>query len=133
MRRSLLQSAGATCDIFCKIVRGELPCRKRYEDDHVLAFDDLHPVAPVHILVVPKRHLVSTNDLLTPRGTDCKGPTDEQVVGMLFSAGARIAREVGVADTGYRLVVNCGRDAQQSVPHLHVHLIAGRRLSWPPG
>ena len=116
-------------DLFCKIVSGELPCTKRYEDADVLAFDDLHPVAPVHILIVPKHHMGSMQDLADPSDA----VKDELVVGKLFTAAAKLALELGLHTTGYRVVSNIGKDAGQSVPHLHVHLIGGRPLRWPPG
>jgi len=111
-----------TC-IFCRIVRGEAPARIVYQDEDVTAFHDLHPRAPVHILIVPNRHIV---------GVAGVEPEDGALLGKLFLVARRVAEEEGVVD-GYRLVVNNGRRAGQSVFHLHVHLLGGRPLSWPPG
>jgi len=111
-----------TC-IFCRIVRGEAPARIVYQDEDVTAFHDLHPRAPVHILIVPNRHIV---------GVAGVKPEDGALLGKLFLVARRVAEEEGVVD-GYRLVVNNGRRAGQSVFHLHVHLLGGRPLSWPPG
>ena len=109
--------------IFCRIVAGEIG-QKIFEDDLVVAFDDLNPQAPTHILIVPKEHLVSINDL---------GESNENVAGRLLTTAARLARDKQVHDQGYRLVVNTGAPAGQSVFHLHVHLLSGRRFGWPPG
>lgn len=110
--------------IFGKIIRGEIPADKVYETDDVLAFRDINPTAPVHVLVIPKRHI--TNAGAAEAG-------DEQLIGDLVLAATEVARLEGVAETGYRLVMNVGLDGGESVPHLHVHVIGGRRLSWPPG
>ena len=109
---------------FCKIVAGELPARMVYEDERVAAFHDINPVAPLHILVVPRRHIATTNEL---------DEHDEALMGHLLLTAKRIAREYGVADDGYRLVLNCNHDAGQTVFHIHLHLLAKRHLSWPPG
>lgn len=109
---------------FARILKGELPCDKVYEDEHVLAFRDINPQAPVHILVTPKRHIPTTNDL---------GPEDAALAGRLLLVAAQLAKEEGVADAGYRTVLNCNAAAGQSVFHLHLHLLGGRRLGWPPG
>ena len=110
--------------IFCKIATGELPTDKIYEDDYALAFRDLHPQAPVHLLVIPKDHLESLNDV---------SPSDEKVLGHLMRLASRIANQLGIAESGFRTVVNTGPDGGQSVFHLHVHLLGGRPLTWPPG
>ncbi len=110
--------------IFCDIVAGEQEADILYENSQVLAFEDINPQAPVHDLVVPKKHVDSVNEL---------GKEDEQLVGKLYSAARRIAGEKGFAKDGYRLVVNCGDDALQSVDHLHLHVLAGRQMEWPPG
>jgi histidine triad (HIT) family protein len=109
--------------IFCRIAGGTLPSKMCYEDDHVVAFHDTNPQAPQHVLVVPRRHLASLND------ADEK---DAELLGRLLLAARRVARELGCA-SGYRLVTNCGASAGQSVFHLHVHMLGGRPLSWPPG
>ncbi len=109
--------------IFCRIVQGEAAARIVYQDDEVTAFHDLHPQAPVHVLIVPNRHIVGVAQVEAE---------DEPVLGRLFSVARRLAEELGIVE-GYRLVVNNGRGAGQSVFHLHVHLLGGRRLGWPPG
>jgi histidine triad (HIT) family protein len=110
--------------LFCRIVRGEIPSTNVYEDDLVLAFRDIAPRSPTHILVIPKEHIASAADL-----TDADGP----LLGRLFAATARIARDEGIADAGYRLVSNVGRWGGQTVDHLHLHLMGGRAFEWPPG
>lgn len=110
--------------IFCKIIAGEIPSKKLYEDDKVLAFHDIEPQAPVHFLVIPKAHI-----------QDADGITAEnaEVIGHIFTVIAKVARELGVAESGYRIVNNCGKDAMQSVGHIHFHILGGRLLQWPPG
>lgn len=110
--------------LFCKIVAGEIPSKVVHEDAEILAFDDIHPAAPVHVLVVPKRHIATLNDA---------APADAPLLGRLFEVAARIARERGVAASGWRATVNVGRDAHQLVFHVHLHLMAGRPFAWPPG
>ena len=115
--------------IFCKIVRGEVPSKKVFEDEKVYAFHDINPVAPTHILIVPKKHILGVQTL---------EPEDECLVGHMFYVARRIAEDQGLAPKedlkgGYRLVFNVGRDAGQSVFHLHLHLIGGRHMGWPPG
>lgn len=110
--------------LFCRIVSGEIPSSKVYEDDELLAFNDVNPQAPLHVLVIPKRHIPTTNDL---------GEGDEALVGKLVRRAAAIAAEKGYAERGYRTLLNCNADAGQTVFHLHLHLLAGRRLGWPPG
>ena len=110
--------------IFSKIVRREIPAEIVYENDEVLAFRDLNPQAPVHVLFIPKRALATLNDATA---------TDAELLGKLLLAAADYARQEGFAEQGYRTVVNCNADGGQTVFHLHVHLLAGRRLHWPPG
>ena len=110
--------------IFCKIANGEIPSRKVYEDDSVFAFEDINPQAPVHILVIPRRHMRTLNDL---------SETDDLLVGRMMRTASRIARDRGVAQSGFRVVANCNAHAGQSVWHVHLHLLGGRNLSWPPG
>ena len=110
--------------LFCRIVRGGIPSTKVHDDDLVLAFRDIAPRSPTHILVIPKEHIASAADL-----TEDDGP----MLGRLFAATARIAREEGIADAGYRLVSNVGRWGGQTVDHLHIHLMGGRAFEWPPG
>lgn len=110
--------------IFEKIAAREIPARIVYEDDDVIAFHDVNPQAPVHVLIVPKR--------VIPR-LAAAGESDRALLGKLILTGAKIARDLGVNESGYRLVINSGPDAGESVPHLHVHLLGKRSLAWPPG
>lgn len=110
--------------LFCRIVSGEIPASKVYEDDEILAFNDINPQAPLHVLVIPKQHVSTTNDL---------SAQDDGLVGTLVRRAAAIAREKGYADRGYRVVMNCNAEAGQTVFHIHLHLLAGRGLGWPPG
>jgi histidine triad (HIT) family protein len=110
--------------LFCKIVSREVPGSIVYEDDRMLAFNDINPQAPTHILIVPKRHIESLNELQA---------ADDQIVGELVRRAAVLAKEHGIANGGYRTVINTNRDAGQSVWHIHLHLLGGRRLKWPPG
>ena len=110
--------------IFCKIIRGEIPSDKVYEDDLVLAFNDLTPQAPTHILVIPKVHIASANDITED---------NSHVIGHIFSVISKIAKEKGFSSDGYRIVNNCGSVGGQTVGHIHFHLLAERQLKWPPG
>ena len=110
--------------LFCKILRKEIPSEITHEDEDLVAFKDVNPQAPVHELVIPKIHIESTNDV------DRDGAT---LVGRLVLAAVGRARDCGVAESGYRLVLNCNRHGGQSVNHIHLHLLGGRQLSWPPG
>ena len=110
--------------IFCKIAAGEIPADIVYDDGEVLAFRDINPEAPVHLLLIPRRHIATLNDL---------SEADAALVGRLYLAGQQIAVELSVAESGYRTVINCNRDAGQLVFHIHMHLLAGRELGWPPG
>ncbi len=110
--------------LFCKIVAGEIPSKRVYEDDEVLAFEDIKPEAPLHLLIVPKRHIPTLNDLQ---------PGDDALVGRMVARAAILAREEGFDVSGYRTVMNTNSNAGQSVFHIHLHLLAGRRMSWPPG
>ena len=110
--------------LICKIIRREIPGRIVHEDDDVVAFEDIKPEAPTHVLVVPKRHIASLNDL---------EPGDDAIVGALLRRAAAIAKERGIAASGYRAVVNTNRDAGQTIFHIHLHLLGGRRMAWPPG
>lgn len=113
-----------TDTIFSKIVRREIPADIVYEDDEVLAFRDLNPQAPVHLLFIPKRPLATLNDATA---------NDAELLGKLLLAAAAYAKQEGLAERGYRTVINCNEDGGQTVFHLHVHLLAGRRMHWPPG
>jgi histidine triad (HIT) family protein len=110
--------------LFCRIVRGEVPADFLHQDDLVLAFRDINPKAPTHVLIIPRDHIDSAADL-----TDDDGP----MLGRMFSVAAKLAREAGISDRGFRLVSNSGAAAGQSVDHLHFHLLGGRSMSWPPG
>jgi len=110
--------------IFCEIVAGRIPAQKAYEDDVCLAFHDLHPQAPVHLLVVPKRHVTSLLDLAS---------ADDVLTGSLVRVARDLAQKHGLGERGFRLVFNCGADAGYSVFHIHLHLLGGRSLGWPPG
>jgi len=110
--------------IFGKIARGEIPADIVYEDDDCVAFRDLNPQAPTHVLVIPRKPIATLNDAT---------PEDAELIGKLFLAAARVARDAGIADNGYRTVVNCNAAAGQTVFHLHLHLLGGRPMQWPPG
>ena len=105
--------------LFCKIIKGEIPSSKVYEDEYVYAFKDIEPVAPVHILIVPKKHISSLNEI---------SEEDEVLLGKIFLAIKKIAKKLGVEEKGYRVINNCGKDAGQTVMHLHFHLIAGTKM-----
>ena len=110
--------------LFCRIVAGEIPAARVYEDERLLAFSDIHPQAPMHVLVIPRKHIATLNDL---------EPGDDGLVGEMIRRGAAIAAERGYAGRGFRTVFNCNADAGQAVFHLHLHVLGGRALSWPPG
>jgi histidine triad (HIT) family protein len=110
--------------IFCKIAAGEIPAELVYEDDLVVGFRDLNPQAPTHLLLIPRKHIASLNDLTE---------ADDVIVGRLYRAAAQIAEREGFAEPGYRTVINCNADGGQTVFHLHLHLLAGRAMHWPPG
>lgn len=110
--------------LFCKMVGGTIKPQTVYEDDKVLAFKDINPQAPVHVLLVPKQHLATLNDL------DAK---NADIVGALVLAAKKVADDYGISRSGYRTVINCNADAGQSVFHLHMHLLGGRLMHWPPG
>jgi histidine triad (HIT) family protein len=110
--------------LFCRIIKREIPASIVYEDDRVLAFNDINPQAPLHALVIPKRHIHSLNAL---------SPQDDALVGEVVRRAAAIARDKGYADRGFRTVFNTNAEAGQTVFHIHLHLLAGRGLTWPPG
>ncbi len=110
--------------LFCRIVAGQIPATIVFQNDQVVAFKDITPRAPTHVLVVPRRHIGSLNEL---------GPEDDSLVGEMVRTAAAIAREQGHADRGYRTVFNCNADAGQTVFHIHLHLLGGRTMTWPPG
>jgi histidine triad (HIT) family protein len=110
--------------LFCRIVKREIPASIVYEDQRVLAFNDINPQAPTHILVVSKRHIPSLNELQ---------PGDDQIVGEMVRRAAALAKDRGISATGFRTVFNTNRDAGQTVFHIHLHLLGGRTMKWPPG
>jgi histidine triad (HIT) family protein len=109
--------------LFCKIIDKKLDAKIVYEDERALAFRDLHPQAPLHVLVIPKTHVASINELTQAHEAD---------LGHLFLVAAEVAKQAGVQESGYRTVMNCGPDAGQSVSHVHLHVLGGARLGWPP-
>ena len=110
--------------IFDKIINKEISADIIYETDNILAFKDINPIAPVHILIIPKYNIPTMNDISNE---------DSEVMSELLLSAKIIAKEIGIADSGYRLVINCNEDGGQTVSHLHLHLIAGRKFNWPPG
>ena len=110
--------------LFCKIIDKEIPSKTVYEDEHVLAFEDLTPQAPIHILIVPKKHISTSLDIQEE---------DNELIGRMLRAANAIAKEKGIAENGFRTVMNCNRDAGQTVFHIHLHLLGGRAMHWPPG
>lgn len=110
--------------LFCKIVAREMPADFVYEDENVVAFRDVNPQAPMHVLVVPRKHIGGFGEATED---------DEQLIGKVARTAAQVAAQEGVAESGYRSVVNSGPHAQQSVPHLHMHVLGGRQMGWPPG
>lgn len=109
--------------VFCKIANGEIPSKKAYEDDKVLAFYDLEPQAPVHVLIIPKEHIESAA-MITPENS--------AIVAYIYEVAAKLAKELKL-ESGFRIVCNAGKDGGQTVPHLHFHLLGGRSMKWPPG
>lgn len=110
--------------IFCKIAAGEIPADKLFEDDQVVAFRDLSPQAPTHVLVIPRKHIATLNDLEAD---------DAPLMGHMYRVAAGLAKELGFAQDGYRCVMNCNADGGQTVFHIHLHLLGGRAMTWPPG
>jgi len=110
--------------LFCKITAGTIPSRKAYEDEAYFAFHDIGPQSPTHVLIVPKRHIATLNDLTS---------ADTPLVGGMVDLARRLAEQLGIAESGYRLVFNCNADGGQTVGHIHLHLLGGRAMRWPPG
>ena len=110
--------------LFCRIIAGEIPGAMVYQDDELVAFRDIDPKAPLHVLIVPRRHIATLNDV---------GPDDDGLVGSMIRRAAAIAKEHGYAESGYRTVFNCNAGAGQSVFHIHLHVLGGRGFHWPPG
>jgi len=110
--------------IFCKIINNEIPSKKVYEDENILAFEDINPKAPVHILIIPKEHFASLNEI----------PEDKKdIISELMLTAKKIAAIMNIDERGYRIVLNTGKDSGQEVSHIHFHLLGGRRMTWPPG
>lgn len=110
--------------IFCKIVNGEIPAKIIYEDDQIIAFDDAYPKAPQHKLIIPRKHFATLNDLQKE---------DANLAGRLLLTAQQLAQDLGIAQSGYRVVINCNKGGGQEVYHVHLHLLGGRTLQWPPG
>lgn len=110
--------------IFCRIATGEIPAKIVYEDEHVVAFRDINAQAPLHVVVIPRRHIATLNDL---------ADDDAELVGRMTLAAKRVAADEGIAENGYRTVMNCNADGGQTVFHIHLHLLGGRQMEWPPG
>lgn len=110
--------------IFCKIVQQEVPATILYQDDQVIVFDDLHPRAPIHKLIIPRKHIATLNDLTKE---------DENLGGHMLYTAQQLAKQLNIAEDGYRVVMNCNKDAGQVVFHIHLHLLGGRTMNWPPG
>ena len=110
--------------LFCKMVSGEIPPDIVYEDDEVLAFNDINPQAPTHVLIIPKKHIATLNEA---------SDEDTQVLGRLNIVAAQLAKKLGFDEDGYRVVMNCNADGGQAVYHIHLHLLGGRSMAWPPG
>lgn len=110
--------------LFCKIISGEIPATIVYQDDSVVAFDDINPQAPIHKLIIPREHIATINDVESAH---------EATIGKMVLAAKQIAKENSIDESGYRLVFNCNKDGGQEVYHIHLHLIGGKKLTWPPG
>jgi histidine triad (HIT) family protein len=110
--------------LFCRIVSGEIPSKKVHDDDRILAFNDIDPKAPVHVLIIPRKHIASVAQL---------DEADAELIGEMLVVARDLAKQLGLADHGYRLVINTGPDAGQSVDHIHMHVLGGRKLKWPAG
>jgi histidine triad (HIT) family protein len=110
--------------LFCRIAAGELPAKIVYQDEKLLVIEDINPATPLHLLLIPRKHIIGILDLL---------PADDLLIGHIFRVAAAIARERGVAESGFRIVANTNADAGQSVFHIHFHFLAGRSMAWPPG
>ncbi|MDB1946618.1 histidine triad nucleotide-binding protein [Clostridium tertium] len=110
--------------IFCKIAEGEIPSKKLYEDEKVIAFHDISPEAPIHFLVIPKKHIKSVNEV---------NEENANIISHIFLVINKLVKELNIAETGYRIVNNCGKDGGQTVDHMHFHVLGQRELKWPPG
>ncbi len=110
--------------LFCRIIAGEIPAKIIYQDEKVIALDDINPQAPCHKLIIPRNHIATLNDL---------SPIDHGLIGHMAQTAQKIAGELGIAEHGYRVVMNCNAGAGQTVFHIHLHLLGGRQMTWPPG
>jgi histidine triad (HIT) family protein len=110
--------------IFCKIIKKQIPCVVLYEDDKVIVFNDISPQAPVHVIIIPKQHIDDLN---------CLNQESSSLIGHIFMIAGKVAANLGIAESGYRIVSNCGQQGGQTVQHVHFHLLGGRMLQWPPG
>lgn len=110
--------------LFCKIIRGEMPAKIIYQDDYVIALDDINPQAPQHKLIIPNKHIATPNDIHTE---------DNALIGHMIQTAKMLAKKLNIAEDGYRLVLNCNEGAGQTVFHIHLHLLGGRQMHWPPG
>jgi histidine triad (HIT) family protein len=110
--------------IFCKIIDNKIPCTKVYEDNQVLAFKDINPEAPIHVLIIPKEHITSVNEI---------NEDNQHIIGHIYLTISKLAKDLGIDKDGYRVVTNIGKNGGQTVNHLHYHLLGGRNLTWPPG
>jgi histidine triad (HIT) family protein len=109
--------------LFCNIACGEIPTQLLYENEHVMAFKDINPQAPGHILIIPREHIATIDDL----------DMGSETISQMYEAAQILARDTGLSETGYRLVMNCGSDGGQEIYHIHLHLLGGRQMEWPPG
>ena len=110
--------------IFCKIIRGDIPCEKIFENDLILCFRDISPEAPQHVIIIPKKHINNINELEVE---------DISIISEVYLAAKNITQILGIGESGYRIVTNCGEDGGQTVKHIHFHLLGGRQMKWPPG
>lgn len=110
--------------LFCRVIKGQIPAKIIYQDDHVAAFEDINPQAPHHILIVPQKHISTLNDL---------HGEDNELIGHMVQTAKMLAKQLNIADEGYRVVMNCNAGAGQTVFHIHLHLLGGRQFIWPPG
>jgi len=110
--------------LFCKIVKGEIPAKIVYQDDKTIAFEDINPQAPHHLVIIPHKHVETLNDV---------HDADSDLIGHMAQTAAKLAKQLNIAEDGYRFIINCNANAGQSVFHIHAHLLGGRRLAWPPG
>ncbi len=111
--------------LFCKIAKGEIPANIIYQDDNMVAFDDIHPQAPIHKIIIPRKHIATLNDV--------SNQEDWNLVTRMMQTGTMLAKQLNIADDGYRVLMNCNAGGGQTVFHIHLHLVGGRQMTWPPG